>query len=58
MNLMRVFNEEFIAENSKKDLGPIIDLVLKDDWSTLKKIKPVFHKVYRDLSVTPTGCLL
>ena len=27
MNLMKVFNEEFIAENSKKDLDPIIDLV-------------------------------
>ena len=26
-NLKKVFNEEFIAENSKKDLGPIIDLV-------------------------------
>ena len=31
MNLMKVFNEEFIAENSKKDLGPIIDLVEKQD---------------------------
>ena len=30
-NLMRVFNEEFIAENSKKDIGPIIDLVQKRD---------------------------
>ena len=58
MNLMRVFNEEFIAENSKKDLGPIIDLVEKQDWLTLKKANPVFHKIYRDLSVTPSGCLL
>ena len=58
MNLMRVFNEEFIAENSKKDLGPIIDLVEKQDWLTLKKANPVFHKIYRDLSVTPSACLL
>ena len=57
-NLMRVFNEEFIAENSKKDLGPIIDLVQKRDWLTLKKVNPIFHKIYRDLSVTQTGCLL
>ena len=46
MNLMRVFNEEFIAENSKKDLGPIIDLVEKQDWLTLMKANPVFHKIY------------
>ena len=58
MNLMRVFNDEFIAENSKKDLGPIIDLVEKQDWPTLKKANPIFHKIYRDLSVTPSGCLL
>ena len=58
MNLMRVFNEEFIAEISKKDLGPIIDLVEKQDWLTLKKANPVFHKIYRDLSVTPSSCLL
>ena len=54
MNLMRVFNEE----NSKKDFGPIIDLVEKQDWPKLKKANPVFHKIYRDLSVTPSGCLL
>ena len=58
MNLMRVFNEEFIAENSKKNLGPIIDLVEKQDWLKLKKANPVFHKIYLDLYVTPSGCLL
>ena len=58
MKLMRVFNEEIIAENSKKDLGPIIDLVEKQGWLTLKKANPVFHKIYRDLSVTPSGCFL
>ena len=57
-NLMKVFNEEFIAENSKKDLGPIIDLVEKQDWLSLKKTNPIFHKIHRDLSVTPSGCLL
>ena len=55
---MRVFNEKFIAKNSKKDLGPIIDLVLKHDWLTLNKVNPIFHKYHRYLSVTPTGCLL
>ena len=58
MKFIRVFNEEFTAESSKKDLGPIIDLVEKQNWLTLKKVNPVFHKIYRDLSVTPTGCLL
>ena len=58
MNLMRVFNEEFTAENSKKDIGPIIDLVEKQDWLTLKKTNPLFYKKYRDLSVTPSVCLL
>ena len=55
---MKVFNEEFIAENSKKDLGPIIDLVEKQDWLSLKKTNPIFYKIHRDLSVTPSGCLL
>ena len=44
LNLMRVFNEEFIAENSKKDLGPFIDLLIKKDWNTLKKLIPSFTK--------------
>ena len=57
-NLMKVFNEEFIAEISKKDLGPIIDLVEKQDWLSLKKTNPIFYKIHRDLSVTPSGCLL
>ena len=57
-NLMRVFNEEFLAEHSKKELGHIIDLVIKQDWITLKQTNPIYHKIRRDLSVTPTGCLL
>ena len=55
---MRVFNEKFIADNSEKDLGLIIDLVQKRDWTRLKKINPIFHKIYRDLSFIPTACLL
>ena len=54
---MRVFNEEFSAEHSKKDLGTIIDLVTKRDWLSLKKTNPIFDKIRQDLSVTPTGCL-
>ena len=57
-NLMRVFNEEFRGEHSKKDLGPIIDMVNKQDWLSLKQTNPIFHKIRRDFSVTPTGCLL
>ena len=55
---MRVFNEEFIAENSKKDHCPIIDLVIKKDWNTLKKVNSIFYKIHRDLSVTTSDCLL
>ena len=58
MNLMRVFNEKFIAGNCKKELGPIIDLVEKQGWLTLKKVNPVLRKIYWDLSGAPTGCLL
>ena len=54
---MRVFNEEFLAEHSKNDLGPIIYLVTKKNWLSLKKTNPIFHKIHQDLSVTPTGCL-
>ena len=55
-NVMRVFNEEFLAEHSKQDLGPIIDMVNKHDWLSLKQTNPIFHKVRRNLSVTTTGC--
>ena len=56
--LMRVFNEEFLAERSKNDQGPIKDMVNRQDWLSLKQTNPIFHKIRRDLSVTPTGCLL
>ena len=55
---MIVFNDEFLAEHSKKDLGPIIDMVNKQDWISLKQTNRIFHNIRRDLSVTPTGCLL
>ena len=54
--LMRVFNEEFLAEHSKEVLGLIIDLVTKRDWLSLEKA--IFYKIRRELSVTQTGCLL
>ena len=50
-NLMRVFNEEFLAEHSKKDLGPIIDMVNKQDWLSPKQTNPIFHKM------ALTGCV-
>ena len=55
---MRVYNEEFLAETSEKDLGSIIELVQKRDWLMHKMVNPVFHKNHRDLLVTPIGCLL
>ena len=36
-NLMRVFNEKFLAEISKKDLGPILELFQNRDRATAKK---------------------
>ena len=57
-NLNRVFNEEFIAQASIKDLKPIIDLVTTQNWEDLKKVNPLFYKIRRDLSVTPTNCLI
>ena len=55
---MRVFNEEILAENSKKDLGPIMDMVQKRDWLSLKKAFLIYYKIQRDLSITQSGCLL
>ena len=55
---MRVFNEEFLAEHFKRNLGPINDMVTNKDWLSLKKANPIFYKIRRDLSVTPTGYLL
>ena len=38
-NLNKVFNEEFLAEVSKRELKPIIDLVKTQNWDDLKKSK-------------------
>ena len=46
---MRVYNEEFLAEHSKKGLGPITDWVTKRDWLSLKKL--ILHfKRYAEIS--------
>ena len=55
---MRVSNEEFLAEHSKKDIGLIIDMVNKQYWLSLKQANRIFHKFRCDLSVRPTGYLL
>ena len=33
-------------------------MVNKQDWLNLKQTNPTFHEIRRDLSVTPTDCLL
>ena len=55
---MQVFNKEFLMEHPKKYLGPIIDMVQKRDWLSLKKANPMFYKIRRDLSVTTSSGLL
>ena len=40
-NLNKVFNEEFFAEASSKELKPIIDLVIAKNWEELKKVNPI-----------------
>ena len=59
-NLCRVFGEEFLAEATQKDknMSPIIKLIKKKDWETLKRVSPYFYSLKRDLAVTPTGCVL
>ena len=57
-NLNRVFNEEFIAQVSKKELSPIIEFVKNGEWDKLKAINPIYYRIRRDLSVSPTGCLI
>ena len=57
-NLNRVFNEKFIAQASKKELSPIIEFVKKSVWEKLKAINPIYYRIRRDLSVSPSGCLI
>ena len=48
-NLNRVFNEEFIAQASKKELSPIIEFVEKGDWEKTKANYPLYYLIRRDL---------
>ena len=59
-NLSQVFGEEFIAEATQKDrqMAPIIKLIKDKDWETLKRVSPYFYSLKRDLSITPSGCVL
>ena len=57
-NLNRVFNEEFIAQASKKELSPIIEFVKNSEWEKLKAINSTYYRIRRDLSVSPSGCLI
>ena len=57
-NLNRVFNEEFIAQASKKELSPIIEFVKNSEWEKLKAINPTYCRIRRDLLVSPSGCLI
>ena len=59
-NLSQVFGEEFVAEATQKDrqMAPIIKIIREKDWDTLKKVSPYFYSLKRDLSITPSGCVL
>ena len=57
-NINNVFNEEFIAEASSKELKPIIDLVLAKNWEDLKKVNPIYYHIRRDLFVSPSNFLV
>ena len=59
-NLCQVFGEEFLAEATQKDknMAPIIKIIKERDWETLKRVSPYFYSLKRDLSVTPSGCIL
>ena len=52
-----MFNEEFIAQASKTELSPIIEFDKNSEWEKLKAINPLYYRIRRDLSVSPTGCL-
>ena len=59
-NFSQVFEEEFVAEATQKDwqMTPIIKLIRDKDWETLKKVSPFLYSLKRDLSITPSGCIL
>ena len=35
-----------------------MDYVKSENWEDLKKVNPLYYRIRRDLSVTPTNCLL
>ena len=39
-------------------MAPIIKLITENDWDTLKKVIPYFYSLKRDLSITPSSCVL
>ena len=39
-------------------MAPIIKLIGDKDWETLKNVSPYFYSLKRDLSITPSGCVL
>ena len=57
-NLNRVFNEEFIAQASKKGLRLISEFEKNSEWEKLRAINPTYYRIRRDLSVSPSGCLI
>ena len=59
-NLSQVFGEEFVAEATQKgrQMAPIIKPIRDKDWETLKNVSPYFYSLKRDLSITPSGCVL
>ena len=58
LNLTKVFNEELLSEASQKELKIIMDYVKTEIWEDLKKVNQLYYRIRRDLSVTPTNCLL
>ena len=59
-NLSQVFGEEFVPEATAKNrtMEPIIKLIRERAWETLKRTSPHFYSLKRDLSITPSGCVL
>ena len=59
-NLSQMFGEKFVCEATQKDrqINPIIKLIRDKDWETLRKVSPYFYSLKRDLSITPSGCVL
>ena len=59
-NLSQVFGEELVAEATQKEgqMAPIIKIIRDMDCETLKKVISYFYSLKRDLSITPSGCML